>query len=61
MTQTKVTLVREVVETDYSGEHSVKTMQTAEAEIIWPDDKEPVVRNPNYSTVGPWQVAKVKP
>ena len=55
-----VTMIREIIETDHSGEHSVKVHQVTGAEIEFktPDAKEPKIENPGYKTVGEWKVIK---
>jgi hypothetical protein len=55
----KVTMIREVVETAYSGEHSVKTHQAVGAEVTFltQDGQEPIVKNP-HSDVGEWKIIK---
>jgi hypothetical protein len=57
----KVTLVREIVETAYSGDHSTQTTQTCEADIVFltPDSQEPKLRNPGYMMASDWKIVSL--
>jgi hypothetical protein len=55
----RATLIRDLVETDHSGEHAVRRTQSVEVEIVFPERLVSDVSG--YITYGEWRLAEPIP